>query len=173
MKKGLIFISLLMLVLMMGSVMAAPTPLSQQLKDVWNGILDIGSLKSVFGNSPDNQLIGFIRIAMAIIILSLLNMGLFFLPSHNTRITIAIILAIISAVFMPAAVLSTFAETYATIFALIIIFAPIAGAGYLLLGTPTPSRAIAGLKALAVLALFWLVNQIGYWSAQLVTGTFP
>lgn len=159
----------LVLALLMSSFALAATP-GQSLKGAFSTVLDIGSLKFLLGGQADNQFFGFVRIAIAVLIFSLLYMGLSLIPnmSKNTAIVVGIILAIISAVFIPKSVLAAMGETYAVVFSFLIIGGPIAGVGWLVFGTPTPNRFAAALKFLSVLLLMWLVNEIGHWAAKLV-----
>ncbi len=150
--------------------------LFESLSNVWEGddgkggILGIGSLTFLLGDSADNKLIGFVRIAMGVIVFSLLYLGLSLIPgmSKNISITIGIVLAIITSVFMPGSVLAMFGETYAATFAFILIGAPLFGIGALLFATPTPNRVIAFAKFVGVCFLIWLFNNIGTWAAKLV-----
>ncbi len=136
-------------------------------------ILDIGSLKFLFGASADNQLIGFVRIVVAILVFALLYLGSSMIPhmSKNIAITISILLSIITAVFLPKEVLLVFGETYATIFALIIIGGPIIAIMALCFFTPTPNRAVAFIKFLTVCFVMWLIAKISVWAGKLGSAT--
>ncbi|MBI2145957.1 hypothetical protein HYU22_01290 [Candidatus Woesearchaeota archaeon] len=163
-----VWVLLLVLLLLTSSFALAATP-GQSLKSAFSSILDVGSLKFLLGGQADNQFFGFVRIAIAVLIFALLYMGLSLIPnmSRNTAIVVGIILAIISAVFIPKSVLAAMGETYAVIFSFLIIGGPIAGVGWLVFGTPTLNRFAAALKFFAVLLLMWLVNEIGHWAAKL------
>jgi len=138
------------------------------LSGIFSKLLDIGSLKFL-GVGEDNQLFGFIRIALAVMIFSIIYMGLSVIPnmSRNVAITVAIVLAIIASVFTPKSILAAMGETYAAIFALLIIGGPIVGLGWLLFGTPTNSRGVAFIKLIGVCFMMWLVNELNYWAAIL------
>lgn len=132
-----------------------------------SSVLDVGSLQ--FLGSPDNQFIGFIRILMAVLIFTLLYLGLSMIPgiSRGIGITIGILLAAMVSVFMPADVLLAWGTSYATLFAFVIVFGPVIGLGTLLIFTPTPNRATAFVKLVSVLALWWLVAHIATLANQL------
>lgn len=134
-------------------------------------ILDAGSLKFLgVPCTADNQLIGFIRICLAILIFAILYGVLSNVLPANMRaaaIVVSIVIALISAIFLPASLLTLFGETYATIFALIIIGGPIIGILMLLFMTPTPTRPWALLKFLVVCFLIWLISEIGQWGSLL------
>ncbi|MBI2103062.1 hypothetical protein HYT55_04435 [Candidatus Woesearchaeota archaeon] len=130
-------------------------------------ILSVGSLS--FLGSPDNQFIGFIRILMAVLIFTLLYLGLSMIPgiTRGIGITIGILLAIMVSVFMPADVLIAWGTSYATLFAFVIVFGPVIAGGAFLLLTPTPSRGAAGLKIVILFILWWLVAHIADWAHKL------
>ncbi len=140
-----------------------------KITEIWQIILGIGSLQFLFGNNAEGQLCGFLRIIMAILIFTLLYMGLSLIPglTKGTAITIAIILSIVSAIFMPCPVLLAWGTTYATIVSFIVVFGPVLAGGMLLLGTPTPNRKIAFLKLIIVFILMWLVGVIGMWASTI------
>lgn len=148
-----------------GSALAEPTGIG----GVFSKILDIGRLEFLFGAGADNQLIGFIRIVIGILVFAILYMGLSMIPNMNKSIaiTIGILLAIITAIFFPKEILLMFGETYATIFALIIIGGPIIAIMTLCFFTPTPNRAVAFIKFLVVCFVMWLIAKISVWAGKL------
>lgn len=147
------------------------TGLFDLISNAVDKILSIGSLEFLFGPNADNKFFGFVRIAYAIMIFSLLYLGLNAIPnmSRQTAITVGIILAIVSAVFTPTSLLAAFGTTYATLFALIFIVGPIAGILYLLFATPTPSRLVAGIKIVILSAVLLIVNEISHWAITLAS----
>lgn len=167
MKKE-IFLALTLLLLILvsaGSALAAePTGIGGFVSK----ILDVGSLKFL-GVGADNQLIGFIRIVIGILVFAILYMGLSMIPNMNKTIaiTIGILLAIITAIFFPKEILLMFGETYATIFALIIIGGPIIAIMALCFFTPTPNRAVAFIKFIVVCFVMWLIAKISVWAGKL------
>jgi hypothetical protein len=140
-------------------------------KKVVNRIISIGSLSFLFGNTIDGQLCGFIRILLSIIVFTLIYLGLSMIPHmpRNISIVIGIVLAILTAIFTPCVVLMAFGETYAVIFALIIIGGPIIGILALCFLTPTPRWPHALLKFLAICFVMWLIAKISLW-AQVLSG---
>lgn len=174
MKKGLLFMFLMVGILAVAPVLAEG--IGESLRQVWEGedgkggILGVGSLTFLLGNEADNKLIGFVRIAIGVAIFSLLYFGLIMIPgmSKNIAITLGVIFAIIPAVFMPASVLTMFGETWAAVFAFLFIGIPLVGIGALLFATPTPGRLVALLKFIGVCFLIWLFNEIGKWASVLV-----
>ncbi len=167
MKKGLMLLSLSVMLLLMSPVLAEG--LFDSISGAWDGILSIGSLEFLLGSSADNKLIGFVRIAIGVAIFALLYFGLVMIPgmSRNIAITLGVIFAVISAVFMPASVLTLFGESWAVVFAFLFIGAPLVAVGALLFATPTPGRGVAFLKFIGVCFLIWLFNEIGHWASLL------
>ncbi len=168
--SGLILLLLLLSVLGAGMAFAAGSPSPTLEKDsIVNQILWVGSLTFLFGDSPDNEFIGFLRILMTVLIFTLVYLGLSAIPglTRGVAITISIILSILVSVFFPASILLAWGTTYATLFAFVIVFGPILGVAALLIMSPTPNRGIAFLKLVAVMALWWTVFQIGTWAAKL------
>lgn len=137
--------------------------------DIISNILDVGRLEFLFGSGADNQLIGFVRILLAILVFAILYVGLSVIPHvpRNIAITVGVLLAVLVAVFTPKEVLLTMGATYSTIFAFIIIGGPILAIMALCLLTPTPNRAIAFLKFLAVVFVMWLISKISVWADKL------
>jgi len=166
-KKRFLLMFVFMFLMAISFVQAAS--LIETLGNVVEKVLDVGSLTFLLGSNAENRLVGFMRIAIAIVIFSLIYMGLSMIPnmSRNITITVAILLAIISAVFMPKNLLLLFGGTYSTIFAFIIIGAPIAASLWLVIGTPTPSRPVAVIKFFCVLFLIYLINEIAHWAQKI------
>ncbi len=137
-----------------------------------------GSLEFLFGHTMDGKLCGFIRIALAIMIFSILYMALGALNNatggesipKNIAITISTVMSIITAIFIPCSVMFGFGGTYATLFSLIIIGGPMVGIGWLIFGTPTESRGVAAMKLFGILLLWWLISQINTWAIKLSDG---
>jgi hypothetical protein len=172
MKKNLLLTILVLSVLMATFAIA---DIGETISDV----LDIGRLDWLFGSSPDNQVIGFIRILMAILIFSIIYLGLSAANEgmggnaipQGIAITIGILLSILTSIFLPGEVLMMFGETYATIFALIIIGGPILGLLALCFLTPTNSSGVAFLKFLAICFTMWLISKISVWADKLASVT--
>lgn len=131
------------------------------LKSVWNDILSIGQLKFLLGNAaPDNVIIGFMRLMVGILVFALLYevSGLLGL-SKNVRITVAVIISIMSLVFMPGAVLAAIGGSYATVVSLVMIGVPVVGGLYVIFRIPSTSRGLIFVKIVILLILlFVLIN---------------
>ena len=172
-KKGIILMVFILSVLMISTATAAT--MGETFGGVWDSILSIGSLEFILGGDADNKLFGFVRIAIGIIIFSILYMALSAANAgmggnaipKNIAITISIVMAIITSIFIPATVLATFASTYAVIFSFIIIGGPMIGIGWMVFGTPTPNRGAAVFKLFGILFLWWVISEISHWAGEL------
>ena len=173
MKNKLLTWLVLMLVLISFSstIVLAPSKSGSEdqgvfgsLSNIMTSVLAGGALDFIFDSKdPQSKFFGFVRIAMAVLIFAILYMGASLIPSmnRNIAITVAVILAIITAVFIPNSVLAVMGSTYAVLFSFIILGGPMLGIGALLFLTPTPNRFVAGIKFIGVLLLWWLISEIG------------
>lgn len=140
-------------------------------------ILDFASLSFIFGSdNPEGKFFGFVRILIAILIFSIIYLGISAIPgmggSRNIAIVIALVLAIMTSIFIPKTVLASFGATYAILFSLIIIGGPVIGITALLIITPTPRWYIALVKLVAVVILYILVEEVSR-HAQLIVNARP
>ena len=142
---------------------------------VWNTILSIGGLSFLQGFG----LVAFTRILIAILCFTLFFAVLLVLPAskdgsprfkRNHAIVIAAVLAIMSAIFLPAAAILAVGAGWATAVGLILIGAPIVGLGYFLWNTPVKdangksqeTKGTVLLKLLVSMLLFWILSAMNY-----------
>jgi len=130
-KRWLIY--LFFLVIFSVSV-AAQLEIGETLGEVGGVILEVFSLSWV---TSEQMMVGLVRVGVAIIMFAGLFAGSQALKLDK-RIggMIALIMAIISAFFIPASVLLTIGGIWATIFSLVFIFGPIIGVLYLVYQIP-------------------------------------
>ncbi len=165
-----------LLALLLALPLVAASPLDV-LGGVWDRILSIGNLSFVHG-----QLVGLTRILIAILCFTLFFAVLLILPANkdgtprfkrNHAIVIAAVLAIISAVFLPANAILAVGAGWATAVGLILIGAPILGLGYLLWNIPEKgqpdTRGTVLFKLLLSMLLFWILSAMN--SEVRVVGT--
>ncbi len=105
------------------------------LKSIWNAILSVGKLEFLFPEgkeSGETAISALARIAVFIIIFALLfEIATRALPvSRNIAGVITFVLAAMSAIFMPAAVLISIFATYSLLFSLILVGVVVVGAAY-------------------------------------------
>ena len=146
-------------------------------KGAWNKILTIGNL-SFLGV---DGLVAFTRILLAILIFAVFFSVMSFLGAgggserktfqflkRNQAMVIAAVLAIISAIFLPAAAILAVGAGWATAVGLILIGAPIIGLWYVLwkfpgkdqTGKDQETKGTALLKLLISMLLFWILSAM-------------
>ncbi len=120
-KAGVIVLILFSLFLVSCTPASGPSA-----DDIWDKLLWFGTL-GFLGNNEDS-LVGFMRILIVILVFALLYEGVKVTGiSHNSGIAVALVLAIMSGMFIPGAVLAGIGAAYATIISVIFIAAPIVG----------------------------------------------
>lgn len=167
MKRGLL-IALFLLII--PSTLAA-TGISG-LDNAWRTVISLGNLS--FLGFPDASLVhGFLRILMGILVFTLffalltsLKQTKFF--NRGQSGVVAGILAIITAVFLPAELLTGIGAGYATAVSAILIGIPVLGTFYLLFQLPSKDRLDVFLKIVALLILLWVLLVMKYHVARLV-----
>ncbi len=178
-KRLLQILSIVLLVVLFSSfVLAEAKPITEVVKTAFTDLFNLASLSDA--GSGENRMVGFIRIAIGILIFTICMIGLRFISDHvpkNMAIAIAIVISIISSVFIPGSVLSAIAAGYAVFFSFIIYGSMLFPPAYFLFAYPTSNRAIAGLK-LGILALVsWLIALVNDAAVGLTgasqTGAFP
>ncbi|MBU1111558.1 MAG: hypothetical protein ABIG93_01535 [archaeon] len=159
MKKGYILLMFLILgVVMSQAVMAAPL---EFLGNAFETVVGWGSLD--FLGSSDGQVIGFIRILLAVLIFTIFyalsgTLGQYI--SKNIGITISVILALISAIAIPSGVIAAILVTYGTLMSFVILAAVLAPAIWFIIFTSTETRAMAAFKLACLGFITWIIGQI-------------
>jgi len=145
-------ISLLLVSLLLASCAPSPGP----SEGIWETVLEIGSLGFLNIGDAENNIVAFVRILLGVLIFALLYMGASAVPGlkeqRNIAITVSIILAIISVIFIPASILVGIGSAYSTLFALVLLGAPIV-AIFLLYRTLNESSIVLKLGLLIILLL--------------------
>jgi hypothetical protein len=128
--------------------------------DIWKQVLWFGTL-GFLGYTAEGPMVGFMRIAVLILVFALLYEGSRFLNflGRNSRIVIALILSIISVVFIPGNVLAGIGAAYGTLVAFILLGSVIAGMGWAYMSIPSTSMGYRLLRiALLLVLLFILIS---------------
>lgn len=129
------------------------------VQKVVDDIVGIGKLDFLHV-SGETYLTGFMRLAIFFLIFVLL----FELASRtailqrNSAIAVAAILSIISAIFIPGAVLAAIGVAYATLFSFILIGAVIVGGGFLIWMIPSTNLGFRILRLTLILLLIWILS---------------
>lgn len=128
---------------------------------VFDKIISIGNLEFLTQSSTYPPLVGFMRIMVAILIFVILSEAGRVLPfGPNARITLAIILAVISAIFIPGPILAGIGGAYATLFAFILIGVPILGGLYLFFRVPSDTAFMVVLRIAILLLILWILLAV-------------
>jgi len=161
---GLFFLFLIPLVL---------ADASSLMSGVWNKILSIGRL-DFLGISSGSMVASFTRILIGFLVFTIfyaviISMSgkkgaLSFLNGPQAKVVAAIV-AIISAIFIPADVLLAVGAGWATAVSLLLIGGPIVGLALLLWKFPADgkeTRSTLFLKFILCLLLFWILSAMKY-----------
>jgi len=158
----------LVLCLAIISLISIPMVYAADLNSIWNTILGVGAL-NFLGVSSGFMLGAFVRILVWI-----LTFTLFFAVSgfvlkflkKNQAMVVSLVLATISAVFMPVEALLAIGAGWATLIALVLIGAPVVGFAYLLWlipwGDAGETRGTIFLKLILCGLLLWILGAMKY-----------
>lgn len=156
-KKGLIIVVLLVLSLFLVSCAKDE---SDTFDKVWKGITDFGQLKFIDGK---DAMVGFLRIMVGILVFALFFEILRLLPfglSPNIRLTVGVVLAVLSVVMIPPNVLIGISAAYSSLAALVLVGVPVVGALYAVLRIPSTSAILVMVK-LAILGIaLWVLTTV-------------
>ncbi|NQV90846.1 hypothetical protein HQ489_00050 [Candidatus Woesearchaeota archaeon] len=139
---------------------------------LWNKVLWFGTL-GFLGYSAEGPMVGFMRIAVFILVFTLFFEGSRFLGflGRNSRIVIALILSLISVIFIPGNVLAGIGAAYGTLVALVLLGSVILGMGWGYMSIPTTSIGYRLLRvALLLVLLFILISVKQHASGLLALG---
>lgn len=134
--------------------------------DIWQKFLSIGNL-SFLGIGDSNLVVGFTRLLIGILVFALFFALALKIPyfKRPQAVVVAIVLAIITAIFIPAQALLALGASWAWVIAFILIFTPILGLVYLLLklpGAKDESRFTLFVKIIICLLLIWIFDAMKY-----------
>jgi len=129
------------------------------LENVWDAVLDIGMLKFL-KISSENALSGFMRLMIGILVFTLIFEATRLLGDYanrNARVVVAVIISIISVIFMPKKILLAIGSTYSIIVSIIMIGVPVAAGFYALYRIPSDNRWQVGMKVFILGILLWIM----------------
>lgn len=146
--------------------------------DVWGTILKVGSLGFLcnFTNSPgcepnENDLVALMRVLIGILTFALFYMAASAVPGlkeqRNIAITVSIILAIMSVIFIPPSILIGIGAAYSTLVAIVIIGAPILG-GFILYRSMSDSHWV--FKVIVLVLILLLLTAVKYFARNIAGG---
>ncbi len=166
-KRSALLVFLLLIGMFVVSCEASEGSLS--VKGIWDKVTYVGSLKFIEGFTGDNALVGFMRILVAILVFALLFEGSRVVGlSRNISLVVCGILAIMSAMFIPGAVLAGIGAAYGTLVSLILIGVPVAGGLYAVFRIPTDENWQIVVRIVILLILLWILMAVSKHAATLV-----
>ena len=168
-KAGVISLLLVSLLLLSGCPFT-PDP-GPSASDIWNTILNIGTLG--FLGSGEEGLVSLMRILIFILVFALLYLAASIVPglnqNRNISIAVAAILSIISVIFIPSSVLIGVGAAYATLISVILIGAPIVGGLALFRMIPGETRGGIAVRCIVLLVLLAVLIAVKYHAVELMT----
>jgi len=149
-------------------------PAGEVLKDVWDAVITVGSL-SWLGIPGDIVLIAVVRILIFILIFAvffavLTGLGgkMFSFLSRKHAAIVALVLAIISSIFIPPSVILAIGGGFGVMVSLFLIGLPIVGLALLLTSLPNDKCFWNLLKLLITALLYWILTAINYHITQVL-----
>ncbi len=150
----------------------ASNPALDVLKDAWYWALDVFT-PSLFGN--ENELAAFTRIVLCIAIIAIVRSAMHFsvgkkegaqvrIFDDKTINVLAIIIGLISAFFLPNALVLAIATAYSWLTAFVLLAVPIGLFGYLSYVFPATSRPLILLRIGMLLGGMYLLMIIDTWT---------
>lgn len=138
-----------------------PTGAFPSLMDIWLKILWFATL-GWLGYYQEGPMVGFMRILVVILVFAILYelATLTGFLSRNIAITIALILALMSGIFIPGSVFAGIGAAYATIVSLFLIGVPVLGGLYAFMRIPTTSRVYRFFRIVILLVLLMVLIAV-------------
>jgi hypothetical protein len=176
-KRWLMFLSTFIL-----STPFVHADIMQTLNNVWWSVLrNVGNL-GLLGMSDGGAVVALTRILIGLLVFTIIfgllsafggsggstsdGDGALNFLSQSQSMTVAGIIAVISAIFLPAQVILAVGSGFGTIVGLLLIGIPVIGFLYLLLTTnttvPSEQRAYLVIKCVACAILLWILNAMKF-----------
>jgi hypothetical protein len=160
-KKLLIF--LLFTIILTSFVSAGPLDV---LDNFPNYLGEIGNLNFM---GVESQVVGLLRILVGILVFTIFyvlagalsHIGDSELFSQRQAVVVALILSIITSIFIPSAILITFGGSLGILVSTLLLSLIFGGIGFLIYHTDTPSRSIAFIKSIFVVITLYVISLMG------------
>jgi len=166
-KRVLIGFSLLLLGVLLVSCSQSAGQVSG--KDIWDTIIKLGSLE-YFGLTGTNAVVSFMRVLVAILIFAILfEVSGLLNFARNVRIALAVILSVISSIFIPAEVLAGIGAAYATLISFVLIGTPLIAGLVAYFNIPHTTRGWIAIRMVILLLLLWILLAVKH-HASAITG---
>jgi|GEM_PF-3214187 len=164
-KSGMLIVALVLFASLALSVSAVPSASSigTMASNIWEEVISIAKLDWVNGGtgiSSENYLTGFMRLAIFLLIFTILFevATRTAILSRGSGAAVAAIISIISAIFIPGSVLAAIGVTYATIVSLILIGSVIVGGAVVAYLIPPNNTFTRVLRIILLLLLIWILS---------------
>lgn len=168
-KKAGVIGLVLLLSLFVVSCTTEPGP---SFGDIWNKLLWFGSLG--FLGENEFGLVGFMRILLVVLVFALLYEGSRVAGlSQNIGIVVSAILAIISVIFIPNAVLAGIGAAYATVVSVILIGGIVFGGLWLFHLVPGQTRTQIFIRIVLLLILLMVLVSVKSHATDLLGSQIP
>ncbi len=136
--------------------------------DFQNWIKDIGGL-GFLGVTKDNAFVSFMRILVGILVFTLLFEASRFLPFNpNARVAIAIIIALISVIFIPGTILAGIGAAYGTLVSFLLIGVPVVAGLYAFFMIPTTNWYLILIRIILLGILLWILLAVKKYATALI-----
>ncbi len=149
---------------------SSPSASTNIFGQAFDKIVSIGSLEFLLGTGADSKFIGFLRILIAILVFCVFYAGANaagqFIP-RQAGITISVILAILTSVFIPGSVLAAIGSGYAVLVSSLLIGVPVFALMYFIFGTQN-TRFMAGTKIVLLFLVWYVLIEVAYWASYVV-----
>ncbi len=168
-KLGVLFLFLLSLPLLHAD-------LGDTIKGAWESVISVGSLQFL-GVTGDSAVVAFTRILIVIFVFAVLfgvlsgfggRAGPLSFLSRGQAGIVAGIIALITGIFFPAAVLLALGTEWATLVALLLLGTPIFALFFLLSSLPDDSCSWRFLKLISSLLLLWIISSMRFHVGKIV-----
>ncbi len=157
--------------LLLGVLLVSCSQSTGQLSgtEIWDTIIKLGSLE-YFGVTGTNALVSFMRVLVAILVFAILFEVSHFLGfSRNARIALALILSVISSIFIPAEVLAGIGGAYATLISFVLIGTPLVAGMVAYFNIPHTTRGWIAVRMVILFLLLWILLAVKH-HASAITG---
>lgn len=176
MKRGYLY--LLVFVGLFLAACASPDESGETtFSGIWKMVVNIASLQ-VFGLSGGTAIGAFMRIIVGVLVFAILHWAaisfVFTAPNaRKTAMVVALVLATMTAIFIPDQVFAAIGGSYALAFSAILIAIPVIGGLYLVLSdTILPNTRFGNiLRVLTLIIILWILIAVKEQAVGLLKGT--
>lgn len=167
-KKAGVMVVVLLFTLIFVSSCTKDTGASFDITDFQDYVQLIGGM-GFLGLGADSILVSFLRILIGVLVFILMFEASKALPFNpNARIAIAIIISIISIIFIPGEILAGISAAYATLVSIVLIGLPVGGGLYAFFMMPHTTRGEIVIRFAILAITLWVLFAIRTQALNLV-----